>query len=200
VFAREFGSFEQIRDLCEADVACDTAFFFDFKTYRQRGHGTLLAFRTDGEALTPAVPAGNNDIAITCESLDEFLWTIAQHEVINTDRAHVMIAAALLGKQVHFASSNYHKVPALAASSLSQYSITFIPDLRERLCDESRQAGPETLVQNTGDAGVSLPVSEVQRLRALADERGRVLDELLNSKSFRIVSAYWRLRDFLSRR
>jgi hypothetical protein len=194
VFAREFASFEQIRELCKADVACDTAFFFDFAAYHRRGQGTLLAFRTDGEALTPAVPAGNNDIAITCESLDEFLWTIAQYEVINTDRAHVMIAAALLGKQVRFASSNYHKVPALAANSLSQYSIEFIPDLRERLCEESPQ------IQNTADASLALPLTEVERLRTLAEERGRVLEDLLNSKSYRIVSAYWRLRDFLSRR
>jgi hypothetical protein len=200
VFARELVSFEQIRDLCEAEVACDTAFFFDFNAYDRPGHGTLLAFRTDGEALTPAVPAGNNDIAITCESLDEFLWTIARHAVINTDRAHVMIAAALLGKEVHFTSSNYHKVPALAASSLSQYSITFIPDLRERWCKESRKAGQETQVQNTGAADVSVPVTEVEQLRALADERGRVLDDLLNSKSYRIISAYWRLRAYLSRR
>jgi hypothetical protein len=90
--------------------------------------------------------------------------------VINTDRAHVMIAAALLGKQVRFASSNYHKVPALAASSLPQYSITFIPDLRERLCKES---STEIQVSNPGAAGSSLPVTEVERLRALADERGR---------------------------
>ena len=198
VFAREFTSFQQIRSLCRAEVAHDTAFFFDFDPYRRQGQGTLLAFRTDHETLTPAVPHGNDDIAITCETLDEFLWKIAQHEVVKTDRAHVLVAAALLGKEVHFAGSNYHKVPSLAASSLSQYSVSFIPDLRERLCNDLKSNATQT--RDTGDKGISLPTTEFDRVKALADERGRVLDGILNSKSFRIVSAYWRLRAYLSRR
>jgi hypothetical protein len=197
VFAREFTSFEQIRNLCRADVAHDTAFFFDFEPYRRQGQGTLLAFRTDAEALTPTVPTGNNDIAMTCESVDEFLWTIAQHEVVRTDRAHVMIAAALLGKEVHFGESNYHKVRALAASSLWQYSLSFTSELRARLTTELNGDRPN---HPRDKDRLAFPTSEFERVKALADERGRVLDELLNSKSFRLVSAYWRLRRFLSTR
>lgn len=200
VFAREFVSYEQIRNLCRADVAHDTAFFFDFRHYRRPGSGTLLALRKDGEALTETVPPGNRDIAADCESLDEFLWTIARHEVVKTDRAHVMVAAALLGKEVYFGASNYHKLPALAACSLQGYPVSFVPDLRVRLTDELSKERPQA--GDGGSVGRGTPVftSENDRLRALCDERGRVIDEILNSRSFRIVSVYWRLRSYLSGR
>jgi hypothetical protein len=200
VFAREFSSYEQIRHLCRSDVAHDTAFFFDFEPHRGPGHGTLFAFRTDGEALTPEVPPGNHDVAVACESLDEFLWTIARHEVVKTDRAHVMIAAALLGKEVHFSATNYHKVPALASSSLQSYSVSFVPDLRVKLTNELKTAGANAQHLSPGDAEIPTSRNEIEQLRALADQRGRLLDEILNSKSYRIVSSYWRLRRFLSRR
>jgi len=200
VFAREFVSYEQIRNLCRADLAHDTAFFFDFRQHRRPGSGTLLALRKDGEALTETVPPGNRDIAADCESLDEFLWTIARHEVVKTDRAHVMIAAALLGKEVYFSASNYHKLPALAACSLQGYPVSFVPDLRVTLMDEFSKERAQA--EDGGSVGRETPVftSENDRLRALYDERGRVIDEILNSRSFRIVSAYWRLRSYLSGR
>src|SRR6185295_4366428 len=144
----EFVSYEQIRNLCRADVAHDTAFFFDFRQYHRPGSGTLLALRKDGEAITETVPPGNRDIAADCESLDEFLWTIARHKVVKTDRAHVMIAAALLGKEVYFGASNYHKLPALAACSLQDYPVSFVPDLRVRLMDELSKERPQA-----GDGG-----------------------------------------------
>lgn len=200
VFAREFVSYEQIRNLCRADVAHDTAFFFDFRQHRRPGSGTLLAFRTDAEALTETVPPGNRDIAVDCESLDEFLWIIARHEVVKTDRAHVMIAAALLGKEVYFNASNYHKVPALAACSLQGYPVSFVPDLRVRLTDELSKERPQAVDGGAVGQQARVFTSEIDRLRALCDERGRVLDGILNSKSFRIVSAYWRLRSYLSSR
>jgi len=200
VFAREFTSYEQIRQLCRSEIAHDSAFFFDFDPYQRPGHGTLLAFRTDREAVAECVPAGNRDIAAACESLDEFLWTIARHEVVMTDRAHVMIAAALLGKQVHFSPSNYHKLPGLAASSLQSYSVSFVPDLREKLTNEQKATGANAHSESAGDGEIGFPMSELEQLRVLANEGGRSLNEILNSKSFRIVSSYWRLRRYLSGR
>lgn len=199
VFAREFASYEQIRHLCQADVAHDTAFFFEFEPYKRLGRGTLLAFRTDGEALTEGVPHGNRDIAMTCEGLDEFLWTISRHELVKTDRAHVMIAASLLGKQVLFGASNYHKVPALAASSLQGYPVFLVPDLRAKLGAESCPSPDKNQGVDPGDQEVGFS-GEFARVKRLADERGRMLDEILGSRSFRIVSAYWRLRRYLSGR
>jgi hypothetical protein len=111
-----------------------------------------------------------------------------------------MIAAALLGKEVHVCASNYHKVPALAASWLQDYSISFEPDLRESLTKELKMKGANTHSVSTGAGEIASPRSEFEELRALADERGRLLDEVFSSKVFRLASLYWRLRRYLSKR
>lgn len=127
-FAREQRSFSAIASFCDCDLAHDAAFYFDFSPYQRHGSGLLNAFRIDKEASGRPVPDGNNDISATSESLDEWLWTIARHEHIRTDRAHVMIAGALLGKQVEYASSNYHKVPAIAEFSLKHFRVSPLPE------------------------------------------------------------------------
>jgi exopolysaccharide biosynthesis predicted pyruvyltransferase EpsI len=124
VFARERESYRQIEPLCDAMLAFDTAFYFDYRPYMRRGDGTLVAYRSDPEAIGYDLPAGNNDISSTSESLDEFLWTIARHATVLTDRAHVMIAAALLGRRVEYRSSNYHKVPSIAEYALAGFDVT----------------------------------------------------------------------------
>jgi hypothetical protein len=136
VFARERTSYELIESLCDTRLAHDTAFFFDFGPYVRRGDGTLTAYRTDPEAISRVVPGGNNDIAETCASLDEFLWTIARHERVLTDRAHVTIAAAMLGKLVAYSVSNYHKVQSIVDYALGGFSVERVP---MRIDDE---AGP----------------------------------------------------------
>ncbi len=124
VFAREEESLRRIRDLCDARLAPDAAFFFDFSPYRMEGAGILQAFRTDREASGAfAPPPENRDISVVCSSLDEWLWSIARHAEVWTDRAHVMIAGALLGKRVRYRSSSYHKLPAIAAWSLEGYPV-----------------------------------------------------------------------------
>jgi exopolysaccharide biosynthesis predicted pyruvyltransferase EpsI len=124
VFARERESYEQIRHVCKADIGHDCAFFFDFAPYRRRGSGHLLAYRTDAESARATVPPGSNDVSVACFGLDHWLWTIAHHDTVETDRAHVMIAAAMLGKRVMYSGTNYHKVPAIAAYSLSRFSVS----------------------------------------------------------------------------
>ena len=124
VFARGRESYRQIRTVCDARLAHDASFFFDFSPWRREGHGVLNAWRTDREStgLYP-LPAGNVDISVTCESLDEWLWTIARHALVRTDRAHVLIAAALLGKTVEYRASSYHKLPEIAAFALSGFPV-----------------------------------------------------------------------------
>ncbi len=124
VFARERVSYDQIRGLCKSDLAHDCAFFFDYHPYLQAGRGGLSAYRTDAEAQPGKMPADNNDISVTCETLDEWLWTIARHEVVRTDRAHVMIAAAMMGKQVLYRASSYHKLPAIAQFALESFPVS----------------------------------------------------------------------------
>jgi exopolysaccharide biosynthesis predicted pyruvyltransferase EpsI len=95
----------------------------------------LAAFRIDKESVGRVIPEGNNDISRSCSSLDEWLWTIARHADVKTDRAHVMIAAALLGKTVDYGTSSYHKVPAIA-----DYSLRFFPVRRIEPEDQFRIA------------------------------------------------------------
>lgn len=140
VFARERVSYEQIRDLCNAGIAFDCAFFFDFVPYRQPGEGVLLAFRTDRESAFQTVPPGNQDISVSCRALDAWLQTIARHETIRTDRAHVLVAGALLGKRVEYLASSYHKLPAIVDYSLRDFPVSKLPDAWLRaLCDSSHQ-------------------------------------------------------------
>ena len=123
VFARERESYRQIRKLCNAVIAYDCAFFFDFSPYRRRGNGLLVAFRTDKESALQEIPNDNIDISVTCGGLEEWLWAISRYETVETDRAHVMIAAALLGKRVEYRPSTYHKVPAIAKFSLKGFPV-----------------------------------------------------------------------------
>ncbi len=129
VFARERESFRRISGLCSARLALDGAFFCDLSSYRQhrqpdRGQGVLHAFRTDAEASGRfPLPADNRDLSVTASSLDEWLWTLARHATVRTDRAHVMIAAALLGLEVLFRPSSYHKLPAIAEYALGGFPV-----------------------------------------------------------------------------
>jgi GT2 family glycosyltransferase len=124
VFAREPESYRQIREVCRAELAHDAAFYFDFAPYRVSGEGTLDAFRTDREsARTEPFPPGNLDVSAVCSSLDEWLWTIARHARVRTDRAHVMIAAALLGKQVEVGAGAYHKLSGLLSFGLDALDV-----------------------------------------------------------------------------
>jgi len=142
IFARGGESYRQIRTICDARLAHDTSFFFDFSLWRREGHGVLNAWRTDRESTgLYGLPAGNVDISVACESLDEWLWTIARHALVRTDRAHVLIAAALLGKTVEYRASNYHKVPEIAAFALGGFPVRRI-DSPAREPDPVRRASP----------------------------------------------------------
>jgi GT2 family glycosyltransferase len=124
VFAREPESLRRIEGFCRARFAHDCAFFFDFSRFSAPGEGTLSAFRTDREATGGELLIDDNqDISITASSLDGWLAEIERHALVRTDRAHVMIAAALMGKQVEFAPSSYHKLEAIAASSLGAFPV-----------------------------------------------------------------------------
>jgi hypothetical protein len=127
-FSRERYSYSQIEKLCDARLAFDTAFFFNFAPYRAAGNGTLTAFRTDQETRSRIAPLTNDDISLSCETLDEWLWKIARSECVRTDRAHVMIAAAMLGKKVRFRPSNYHKVPGIAEYALCEFDVQPLKD------------------------------------------------------------------------
>jgi hypothetical protein len=177
-FAREHVSYELIRTLCRAEMAHDTAFFYDFEPYRRPGRGTLLAFRTDRESVNNSIPPGNLDLSVACESVDEFLWTIARHERVQTDRAHVMIAAALMGKEVRYAPSSYHKLPGIALSTLRGFNVSPLDGYEFSAAADQPLAPGEEVGQPDG------PDAETRAL----------LDEYMGSRSFRLLASYWRLK------
>lgn len=143
LFAREAESHRRIVSSCDARLAHDCAFFFDFGPYRREGCGTLNAFRTDGEAAAGCpLPPDNDDISLTAPSLERWLETIADAETVRTDRAHVMIAAALLDKRVEFAPCAYHKVEAIAAYALSDYPVVPLPSVGPRVARHAVNARP----------------------------------------------------------
>ncbi|MFC1664145.1 polysaccharide pyruvyl transferase family protein [Pseudomonadota bacterium] len=124
IYARERVSHEKIRQLCDADLAHDCAFYFNYEPYLRSGSGELRAFREDHEsAIAPDeyhdILKDNRDISSTCQSMDEWLWEISRCETVFTDRAHVMIAGALLGKNVRYVKTLYHKLPAIADYAFS---------------------------------------------------------------------------------
>src|ERR1700677_1501462 len=59
VFARERKSFDDIRELCDANIAYDSAFFFDYRPYLRHGEGCLVSYRTDKESVRSVVPESN---------------------------------------------------------------------------------------------------------------------------------------------
>jgi len=124
VFARERESWRRIRGLCDARLAHDCSFFFDYAPFAAPGDGVLHAYRTDREASsTFPVPADNVDVSAQLPTLTSWLERIASAGLVRTDRAHVMIAAALLGKEVEYQASAYHKVPAIAEFALGGFAV-----------------------------------------------------------------------------
>lgn len=116
----------------EARSAADTgfplahcpSFFFDFARFERRGSGTLYAFRTDKETARRGTPRTNVDVSRRFPELGRWLLAIAGARTVHTDRAHVMIAAALMHKRVVAYPGSYFKVEALADTWLSEFDVT----------------------------------------------------------------------------
>lgn len=131
IFCRERVSYNMVKRVYSGEVHLDHDYAFHYEYERLSGNfcisknfprwvktEPLIAYRTDGESDGEPVPEGNEDISLTTPNLQEWLAKIARHKVILTDRAHVMIAGVMLGKEVWVKNGNYHKVVAIAEHSL----------------------------------------------------------------------------------
>ncbi len=101
-------------------LAHDTAFaLFDsswIKSIEVSDKKELVCFREDGES------SGNyqkNDCISV--SFDEYVKNIAEASCVKTDRLHVAILSAMLGKKVDLYPSNYHKILGVYLLSLSYF-------------------------------------------------------------------------------
>lgn len=120
---REMESYTQIKNICKADVMHDFAFHFNYASYITKGNGILNCFRRDTETTVPYTADNNNDISNLDITLEEWLRIISDNEIINTDRAHVMIAGAMMGKRINYKKTCYHKVPEIANYSLKDLPV-----------------------------------------------------------------------------
>lgn len=96
---------------------------------KQARAGELAAFRTDRESLSASLPGDNFDLArwlsygTDREDVARYVaWRLLhflrRFERIRTDRLHICIAGALLGKQVDFHANSYYKNKAVFEFSL----------------------------------------------------------------------------------
>ncbi|MEI6211401.1 MAG: polysaccharide pyruvyl transferase family protein [bacterium] len=93
--------------------------------------GVLQAFRCDKERSRSVLPAGNIDVSriLRCANLSPLQAAgtmqmmcrlIDGYAEVRTDRLHVAIAAALLGKQVKLYANSYYKCEAVFRFSLAK--------------------------------------------------------------------------------
>lgn len=105
---------------------CDDMAFYLADTIRpanpiqKEGH----FFRTDCESGSRFdIPVDNRDLSIEGSHFNDpggFFAAIEPFEIVNTDRLHVAIAAALLGRQVHLYPGAYFKNRAVFRSTLEE--------------------------------------------------------------------------------
>lgn len=124
LFCRERISYDAVRKLVphpeKVFLDHDLAFHLDVTRWNRTGQGELNAFRTDAESNLKRVPSPNFDISNMGREYHHTLLldTVSHFELINTDRLHIGIAGALLGKKVRLFEGNYHKIRGIYDFSL----------------------------------------------------------------------------------
>jgi len=115
--------YESQRFVPNARFCHDMAFFLDLppvETVAPMGN----FFRTDRESLDRSLPPDNRDISAEgteASPIDGFVKAIGQFEEVHTDRLHVAIVAALLGRTTRLYPNDYHKNAAIYRSSLEPF-------------------------------------------------------------------------------
>lgn len=136
IFCREMTSYafaKKYAGRCQVYLWHDCAFYNDFSNLMIKGRGILNAYRKDIESIKDKIPEDNFDLSYNGyakKPLDSFLNKINKFEVVNTDRLHVGIVAALLGKKVNLFSNSYYKNKAVFDYSLARLpNVKFIETL-----------------------------------------------------------------------
>ena len=115
-------------------LSVDCAFYNNFKS-KKEGEGILNVFRTDRESILSKIPELNNDLSYSGyaqKPIDELIDHLDEYEEIRTDRLHIAIASAILGKKVKLHSNSYFKNEAVYEYSLKKYpNVEFIKEKTE---------------------------------------------------------------------
>lgn len=121
-FSRD--KFDSQQNIPESIFCNDMAFYLG-KIEAPKGKGIGYFFRTDVETSNKIkLPENNRDLSL--EGTDNsdiypFLAAISEYETIYTDRLHIAIAAALMGREVHLYPGSYFKIKAIYESSIKDY-------------------------------------------------------------------------------
>lgn len=113
------------REFAPGSVFChDMALSLGQIAPSSEGSGVGFFFRRDFERVEGmAFPARNRDISAEgteTTPIASFLEAIARFETIHTNRLHVSIAAAMMGRRVHLYANSYFKNKAIYDASLKR--------------------------------------------------------------------------------
>jgi len=136
-FCRERKSFEYVNKVFKYKenvyLSKDLAFYIPtsiLDKYKSNGKGTCNLLRLDGEKTNIKIPSDNIDLSITVlpkgptrwlcndpkdiENIsDKIFKYISNYETVITNRLHLAIAGALIGKKVIFYANSYYKNEAV---------------------------------------------------------------------------------------
>jgi GT2 family glycosyltransferase/glycosyltransferase involved in cell wall biosynthesis len=146
VFAAEPDSYRRIADLCDARLAHQPSFFFDFDPYRRAGSGVLDLFRPEGEEIAAA-------------ELEKWLNRMADHETVRTDQVTAMIAAALMGKRVEYAQRGELGLESVARHALTGCSVAPLPPPTNPLSPAELEQDAHDTLDRLRAAAPGTPVS-----------------------------------------
>ena len=124
VFCRDRTSYDGARKLAPQPeniiLDHDLAFRAVVTPWKKTGKGELNCFRTDNESRLWRIPKPNFDISKMGREYHHTLLldVLANFETIHTDRLHVIIAGAVLGKKVRAFEGSYHKIRSVYEHSL----------------------------------------------------------------------------------
>ncbi len=109
--------------------------FYNIFLRASSGSGILNAFRSDKESILHDVPKPNIDLShngYAKKPLNSLMEVLQKYKEIHTDRLHIAIAGALLGKQVRLFPNSYYKNKAVFDYSLKRFpNVRFVENFNE---------------------------------------------------------------------
>ena len=192
-------------------LAHDMAFLLsktEFQDYLMNGKGTANCYRTDKESARPFdMPNDNRDISL---SWNGELWHrpdfaknvthslasyLSAFETVKTDRLHVAILAAIIGKKVVLYPNNYFKIKAVFEYSIKE-AFDNVVLIENPIQNETQST--ETKINELQDILITLErtlqdkENQIARLTLMSEQ----LKNVFQSKSWRITKP---LRDLMAR-
>jgi exopolysaccharide biosynthesis predicted pyruvyltransferase EpsI len=187
VFCREHVSYYAVRkSLPDAEVYLwhDCAFLAPLSPVQPRtDHETrvLRAFRTDVEALDRPLPEDNRDLSregYAKSSLDLLVAVLSEHDRVATDRLHIAIAGALLGREVVLYPNIYYKNQAVYEYSLARFPNVHFAHSYLREGTWANGDWPLPSVADRTDSGNQDRPSEARPLVLIESPLGDIVDKL----------------------